>query len=112
VTEALPGDWYPATVPIEARREALLSVLSRAQTFTFQPAFQVDPGAELIAPALSRPYDPKDKSIYAAVANALSLMVFRVIQETPHVNEFKVHDQFDPLTGETIGEPRIYRFGS
>jgi hypothetical protein len=67
-------------MPIEGRREIMLSALSKAQTFTFQPAFQVDPSAELIAPALSRPYDPKDKSVYAAVANALSLLVARMAQ--------------------------------
>jgi hypothetical protein len=81
VTEALAGDWQPAAVPIEARREAMLSALSKAQTFTFQPAFQVDPaGAEFIAPALSRPYDPKDKSVYAAIAKALSLLISRIEQ--------------------------------
>ena len=55
-----------------------LSALRKAQTFTFQIGFQVDLGAEFIAPALSRPYDPKEKSIYAAVANALSLLIARM----------------------------------
>jgi hypothetical protein len=51
----------------------VLAALSKAQSFTFMPAFQVDPAAELIAPALSRPFDARDKTVYSAIANALSL---------------------------------------
>ena len=95
VTEALPGEWHPAAVPIEARRESVLSALSKAQTFTFQPAFQVDPDAELIAPALSRPYDPKDKSVYAAVANALGLLISRMAPGEPQGPLPKIHVRMD-----------------
>jgi hypothetical protein len=52
VTEALPGNWQPPAMPAEGRREVLLATLTKAQPYTFTPAFQVDPGAELIAPAL------------------------------------------------------------
>jgi hypothetical protein len=98
VMDTLAGDWQPPAMPIEGRREVMLSALSKAQTFTFQPAFQVDPGADLIAPALSRPNDPNDKSIYAAVANALGLLVARMAegQNNEPLPKITVNTRFDP----------------
>lgn len=74
--ELIPGNWQPAMTPHEGRKEMVTKALTQAQTFTFEPSFQVtDEAAELIAPALSRPYDPRDRSVYASIANALSLMI-------------------------------------
>jgi hypothetical protein len=95
IEEILPGDWQPAEVPIEARREAMLLALQKAQGFTFKPSFQVSPGAALIAPALSRPYDPKEKSIYSAIVNALSLLVSRISLCAPSNEQIKVISNYD-----------------
>jgi hypothetical protein len=81
----------------------LLSALSKAQTFTFDPAFQVDPSVELIAPALSRPYDPRDKSAYAAVANALSLLIARMeaSRNDEPLRKINVNKDFNALDRST-----------
>jgi hypothetical protein len=98
VTDSLPGDWQPAMMPIEARRESLLAALSRARPFTFEPLFQIDPGAELVAPALSRQYDPRDKTVYSAVNNALGLLASRLSARIDFSNYKppQTESKFDP----------------
>jgi len=44
----------------------------------FRLELKVSPEATLIAPALGRPYDPKEKTVYSAIVNALGLMIDRI----------------------------------
>jgi hypothetical protein len=55
----------------------MLALLSQVERFTFQPKFQVNPQATLIAQSLSRP--PDLKTTHGAVQNALSLVVDRIV---------------------------------
>ena len=103
----LNGNWEPAPERWEARRESMRSLFSKAQQFTFQPVLQVSPEASLIAPALSRPCDPKDKTVYSAMANAFSLLVARMAPDAPQVKELTVFDKFDARTNENYGPRRF-----
>jgi hypothetical protein len=78
IEETLGGTWDQASAPWEARREAMLTVFTDVKHFTLEPRLKVSPAATLVAPALSRPWDLRDKSVYGAVANALSLVIDRI----------------------------------
>jgi hypothetical protein len=78
----LPASWYQPTA-WEGRRESMLALLSQVERFTFQPKFQVNPEATLIAQSLSRP--PDFKTVAGAVQNALSLVIDRISPDAPAV---------------------------
>jgi hypothetical protein len=71
-----PWNWQQPSLQWEGRREAMLTLLSMVQRFTFTPQFQVSPDATLIAQALSR--QPDLKTTHGAVQNALSLVIDRI----------------------------------
>ena len=77
----------------------MLSALTKAQAFAFEPAFQVDPEAKLVAAALSRPYDPREKTVYASAVNVLGLLIARIAPDAqkPELKSIKVNGVFDPL---------------
>ena len=80
VEQALPAFWEPATSTWEARREAMLDLLGKAQPFAFKPALQISPEAKLLIEALSGRWDYQQdrrekKNIFYYVANAFSLLV-------------------------------------
>jgi hypothetical protein len=90
-------------MPWEAMRESMLTVFSQAQSFTLEPKLKVSSEAALIAPALSRPYAPKDKTVYSAVANALSLLIGCIVpgQNDAPLPKFKTNCAFDPRDRST-----------
>ena len=59
----------------------MLALLSQVERFTFQPKFQVNPEATLIAQSLSR--QPDIKTVHGAVQNALSLVIDRISPNAP-----------------------------
>jgi hypothetical protein len=78
IEQILGGEWEPAWAPFEARRESMFSMFSRAQSFTPEPKLKISPNAALIAPALRRSCSPRDRTVYSAVANAVSLLINRL----------------------------------
>jgi hypothetical protein len=100
IEEILPGEWDVALQPLEARREVMLATFSEVAPFTLLPKFKVSPDASLIAPALNRQWDARDKSVYAAVVNALSLVISRM---TPRVDL----SNYKPPVIESSWDPRF-----
>jgi hypothetical protein len=76
-----PWNWQQPSLQWEGRRENMLALLSQVERFTFQPKFQVNPEATLIAQALSRP--PDLKTTHGVVQNALSLVIDRIAPNAP-----------------------------
>ena len=90
IEKVLPGDWQPPTMPFEARHEMLRGVLTQAMPFSFEPRLRISAEAELIAPSLSHPWDKK--TVYAAVLDALTLLVSRIEPaEKPTPAKIEVH---------------------
>ena len=65
----------------EGRRESMLALLSQVERFTFQPKFQVNPEATLIAQSLSR--QPDLETAHGSIQNALSLVIDRIAPNAP-----------------------------
>jgi hypothetical protein len=78
VTQILPGDWQQPSTPWEARYQTMLTILAQATPFSFAPKLQIDASASLLTAALARQLDPKEKTVYSAVGNALSLLLSRL----------------------------------
>ena len=77
-----PWNWQQPSLQWEGRREVcMLALLSQVERFTFQPKFQVNPEATLIAQSLSRP--PDLKTTHGAVQNALSLVIDSIAPNAP-----------------------------
>ena len=76
----------------------MLALFSEVTPFTFAPKLQLSPAASLLASALGRSWDAKDKSIYGALFNAFSLVVNRALPSRPAgpLKEIKVEMNFDP----------------
>ena len=95
IEKTLPADWQPVTMGFEARREMLRGVLSQALPFSFEPRLRISAEAELIAPSLSRPWDKR--TVYAAVLDALTLLVSRIEPaEKFTATKIEVRGRFDP----------------
>src|SRR5215472_5970400 len=94
----LRGEWWPPELPLEVRKEDVLALFSEVTPFTFAPKLQLSPAASLLASALGRSWDARDKSIYGALFNAFSLVVNRALpsRAAGPLKEIKVEMNFDP----------------
>jgi hypothetical protein len=96
VEEQIFGTWDPPMKPWAGRRETMTSLFSKVENFTHTPMLRVSPEATLVPPALSRPWDPKDKAVYAAIANAVSLCIDRIDPGRPKdEDQGKTFTKFD-----------------
>jgi hypothetical protein len=83
---------------------ACLRVLSQSLSFTFEPRLRISAAAAITLFARGI------KSVYAAVSDALLLLVARIQPEAPKYTETRVQDKFDPITGENYGPATVYKF--
>ena len=95
IEQVLGGFWEPGPASWEVRREAMLGIIHKATSFTFEPVLRIGADVKLLPEALSRPFDHEEKTVLGAVLQAFGLLVTRIQPEPQEPEPIKVETDFD-----------------